>query len=274
MATTVRSLYNEVCLIMMEDYGLDAGTGLFTDQMFLDALLDVLQDYLDRTGGIKKIINIQITAGTGTYSEPNTAATVQSAALDQTFIYRDSGQYMDGGNQRWNTATGRAFRWREDENPPQTIQVTPIPDVDGYGVNVPTPFGYGTVSATSAVVDFNITAVGSGYGTISDASTGAVYLETLNPGYGLLSTMVPSTGNLQMIATVTPVDNLVLDDYIPLLPDSFLPFLKYGITGKLFSADSGARDVQRSMYCMARFREGLNLLGSIMDEQALSPQGD
>lgn len=273
MATTVRSLYAEVCLIMLEDYGFDIGTGLFTDQMFLDALIDVLQDYLDRVGGVKKIINILVTAGTATYTEPNTAATVQSAALDQTFIYRDSGQYMDNTNSRWNLATGRAFRWREDENPPQTIQVTPIPDVSGYAVNVPTPFGYGTVSATSTVVDFNITASGSGYGTISDASTGAVYLETLDLGYGTISSMVSSTGNLQMISTVTPVDNLTLADYVPLIPDSFIPFCKYGIVAKLFTADSGARDVQRAMYANARFTEGLRLFGSIMDEQAIG-QGE
>jgi len=239
--------------------------------MFLDAYVDVIQDYLDRTGPTKKIINIPIVAGTPTYSEPNTSATVQSASLDQTFIYRDSGQYMDNNSRSWNSAAGRAFRWREDENPPQTIQVTPIPDINGYTVNVPTPFGYGTISATSGVNDFDITAASSGYGTISSANSGAVYLETLSPGYGLVSYMVSSTGNLQLISSVTPVDAVTLDDYITLFPTSFIPYLKYGIVSKLFTADSGARDVQRANYSGARYKEGLNLLGSIMQETALEP---
>ncbi len=272
MPTQVQDIYNQVSLIFMEDNGFSAGTGMLTDSMFFTALGDILSDFLDRTESVKKIINIPIQAGIATYTEPDVIAEVQSASQNQTFIYRDSGFYLDSANPNWEQESDQPAKWREDENPPRTIQLAPAPNVDGYQVAVSLPQqGYGTISSTSNVVDFDIVVdvAVSGYGTINGAPNGAIYLETLNPGYGTIGYMASSTGNLQLISAVVPsqVDFNVLD-YLELIPDSFVPFVAYGVAAKLFSADSEAKDNQRAKYAQQRYQEGLMIVGSVMTETA------
>lgn len=273
MPTTVDYIYGQVTKIFLEDVGFSAGTGMITDSMFFTALGDVMDDFLDRTGCVKKIVNTPIAFGQSTYTEPDFISEVQSASQNQTFIYRDSGFFLDSANPDWTSEFNQPAKWREDENPPRTIQLTPTPNVDGWTVAVSLPQqGYGTISSTSAPVDFDIVAdVGvQGYGTISAAPNGAVYLETQNQGYGTIASMVSSTGNLQMIASVTPYDDLqtYLLDYIELIPDSFVPFIAYGVASKLFSADSEAKDNQRAKYTQSRYQFGLSLVGAITTETA------
>ena len=95
MPTTVQYIYEQVTKIFLEDVGFSAGTGMITDSMFFTALGDVMDDFLDRTGCIKKIVNIPIAFGESTYTEPDFISEVQSASQNQTFIYRDSGFFLD-----------------------------------------------------------------------------------------------------------------------------------------------------------------------------------
>ena len=273
MSTTVQEVYTQVSKIFMEDVGFSVGTGMITDSMFFTALEDVMVDFMDRTNCIKKIINIPIQAGTSVYVEPDVVCEVQSASQNQTFIYRDSGFFLDSQNPNWTSEFNQPAKWREDENPPLRIQLTPTPNVDGWQVNVSLPQqGYGTISGTSAPVDFDITAdIGvSGYGTISSAPNGAVYLEILNSGYGTIASMVSSSGNLQLIASVTQDDELqdYVLDYLDLIPDSFVPYVAYGVAAKLFSADSESKDNKRAQYCQSRWQFGLSLVSSVMTETA------
>ena len=134
--------------------------------------------------------------------------------------------------------------------------------------------GYGTISSTSSANDFDIVpdVAAQGYGTISAAPSGAVYLETLNPGYGLISSMVSSTGNLQMICDVGPDDYYTnKTDYVDLVPDSFAPYIVWGTVAKLLSADSEAKNLRQAQFAQARYEEGLLLVGSLMSEVAFSP---
>lgn len=271
MPTTVQEVYTQVTKIFLEDVGFDAGTGMITDSMFFTALGDVMSDFMDRTNCVKKIINIPIQVGVSTYVEPEVVCEVQSASQNQTFIYRDSGFFLDSQDPNWTSEFNQPAKWREDENPPLRIQLTPAPNVDGWQVAVSLPQqGYGTISSTSGAVDFDIIAdVGvSGYGTISSAPNGAVYLETLNQGYGLIASMVSSTGNLQLISAVDPYNETqtYLLDYLELIPDSFVPGIVYGVAAKLFSADSEAKDNQRAKYCASRYQFMLSLVGSVLDE--------
>lgn len=270
MPTTVQSIYSQVCRIFMEDYGFGVGTGMITDSMFYTSLNDVLADFLDRTGCVKKIINVPISFGSPLYAEPDVLSEVQSSSQDQTFIYRDSGFFLDSANPNWNQEFGQPAKWREDENPPRIIQLTPAPSVDGYQVATSLPQqGYGTISSTADVIDFDIvTDVGvPGYGTISGAPNGAVYLETHNQGYGIIGSMVSSTANLQMIGAVIPYQdaNYILG-YLELIPDSFIPAIVYGVSAKLFSADSEAKDMKRSQYCQTRFEMIMTIVGLITTE--------
>lgn len=273
MPTTVQDIYTQVAKIFMEDVGFSAGTGMITDSMFFTALGDVMNDFLDRTECVKKIINIPIAFGESTYIEPEVICEVQSASQNRTFIYRDSGFFLDSQNPQWTSEFNQPAKWREDEKPPKRIQLTPTPNVDGWQVSTSLPQqGYGTISSTSAAVDFDIVPdIGEqGYGTISAAPNGAVYLETINPGYGTVASMVSSTGNLQMISAVTPYNQTqtYLLDYLELIPDSFVLAVAYGVAAKLFSADSEAKDIQRAKYCQSRYQFMLSLVGSVMTETA------
>lgn len=282
MPTTIQTVYNQVALIFFENNGFSTGTGMLTDGMFFTALGDVMEDFLNRTECVKKIVNIPIQAGVAVYPYSTLAfddiiADVQSAWQNETFIYRDSGFYLESADPNWTLTTGQPAKWREDENPPRRLQLVPTPNIDGYTVDAggPAP-GYGTISSTGTsfgptpVPDFDIVmASGFGYGTISSAATGDVYLETLNPGYGLISTMASSTGNLSFIGAATPsvISTYVLD-YLELIPDSFTPYVAYGVASKLFSADGESKDNQRAKYCQQRYEEGLLLVGAIMNETA------
>jgi len=271
MPTTVNDIYQQVAKIFMEDVGFSAGTGMITDSMFFTSLGDVMSDFLSRTGCIKKLVNIPISFGQSTYVEPEVVCEVQAASQNQTFIYRDSGFFLDSANPQWTSEFDQPAKWREDENLPRRIQLTPTPNVDGWQVRVSLPQqGYGTISSTSAAVDFDIVAdVGvQGYGTISAAPNGAAYLEVLNQGYGTIADMVSSTGNLQMISAVTPFSQTqtYLLNYLELIPDSFTLAISYGVAAKLFSADSESKDIQRSKYCQSRYQFMLSLVGSVMNE--------
>lgn len=273
MPTTVRSLYTDVAKVFYEELGFTLGTGIFNDGMFFQALFDTLNDFLSRTNCIKKIINMQVVAGVNAYPEPDNITEIQTTNYNQNYIFRDSGMYLSNINPMWTQEIGMPSKWREDENPPKTIQLTPGPDSDGYQVIVIYPqAGYGVISSTSSVNDFDITAgsAQSGYGTIKAAPEGAVYLETMNQGYGTIATMVSSTGNVQMISAVAPfTEDIDITSYVELVPDSFIPYIKYGICFRLFSADSEAKDNQRAIYCQARYKEGLSLVGAALDEIAL-----
>lgn len=278
MPTLVQDVYTQVSKIMMEDVGFSAGTGIFTDSMFYTALNDVMSDFLSRTQCVKKIVNLPIEVGVSTYIEPNVISEVQSASQNQTFIYRDSGFYLDSANPNWMQDTNQPAMWREDENLPKMIQLTPYPNVEGWVVAVSLPGqGYGTIAATASAVDFDIKAdIGvSGYGTISSAQNGAVYLESTNQGYGTIASMTSSTGNLQLIASVIPfnITEAYVLNYLELIPDSFVPGVVYGVAAKLFSADSEAKDMKRSQYCQQRYREVLSIVGAIMMETAFE-QGE
>ena len=273
MPTTVQAVYDQVSKIFFEDNGFTGGTGVMTDDMFFMALNDVMNDFLDRTGPTKKIINIPLQINVSTYVEPDVITEVQAASVSETFIYRDSGFYLSSVSPEWTQDSGQPAKWREDENPPRRIQLTPIPNIDGWTVTV-SGSGYGTLSATSTVVDFDIVASNSGYGTISSAPTGPVYVETLNQGYGVLSSMVSSTGNITMFSAVsTSRTETYLLDYLENLEDSFVPFVVYGVVAKLFSADSEAKDNQRALYAQQRWEDGLQLVSSICDETSFE-QGE
>lgn len=273
MATTVQSLYTSVAKVFYEELGFTNGTGVITDGMFFQALFDTLNDFLSRTNCIKKIINMQVVAGVATYPEPDTATEIQVTSYNQNYIFRDSGMYLSNINPSWTLDTGTPSKWREDENPPKTLQLVPSPDSDGYQVVVNYPqAGYGAISSTSTVNDFDITAglAQSGYGTINAAPEGAVYLETINQGYGTISTMTSSTGNIQMISAIAPfTENIDITKYVELVPDSFVPYIKYGICFRLFASDSEAKDNERAIYCQARYKEGLSLAGAVLDEISL-----
>ena len=268
MATQVQTIYDQCCKILYEDVGFSAGTGCLTDDQFYKALSDTILDMMDRIGAVKKIVNVTMIAGVAAYDEPNIISALQSVHVSQKYTFRTSGLYVNATNPYWDQLEGQPAQWREDRIP-QTVQFIPRPNVTGYQVAVTWPGGYGTISSASSPNDFDVVCDNAvqGYGTVSGAPNGAVYVETQNQGFGIISEMVPSAGNIQMIATVMPYEiEFELSDWIELLPDPFVPYLKYGICSRLFSADSESKNLSQGKWCDMRYKEGLQLIEEVMSE--------
>lgn len=250
------SLYLQCCDVLLEPGGLQLG--LLTTDQFNALALEVLLDFYDKAGLIKKIFNIQMTAGTSIYVEPDQLCEIETALADQTYLHRSSGYYLDNSDPAWMLQSNQPTMFREDVLPINQLQLSPTPNVSGNDIAFNNP-GHGQIAATTTHGDFNVTASTPGFGVIAGFS-GNPYLEAVNPGFGLIGTMVPSLGNITAVAEITP-DDL---DYILMLPVSFRPYLKYGVLAKIFGSDSELKDMQKAAYCQARYAEGINLAAAIM----------
>lgn len=71
----------------------------------------------------------------------------------------------------------------------------------------------------------------------------------------LLGTQLPS--NITGISGTTTVE---------IVPDSFVPYLKYGILAQIFTQDGECKDMNKAQYCQARYAEGIGLAAAIMGE--------
>jgi hypothetical protein len=268
MATTVAQIYAEVTKVFLEDGQFQLG--LISDDMFFRALSDTIQDFCTRTGLARDMYNIQITSGTTIYNEPCGLADSLYASYSEMAMYRDSGFSMDQ-NGPWFNDFGTPLSWREDELPVSQIQITPAPVMDGNYVSL-TSVGFGTISASTAGTDFVFNSTNPGYGLISSASTGDVYVDPINEGFGTPFSINVSANNLQVIGNTVPTRLPQLQsNFIPLIPDSFVVYVKYGVLARLFDADSEAKDMARSAYSKSRYEEGVSALALIMGEPV--PQG-
>jgi hypothetical protein len=265
MATQWLSIYQDVCNVLLESIVLQSG--MLTDAQFYALASETLLDFLSKTGLAKKLFNIPIHFAISTYTYSDQCSEIVAANASETYIEQTSGFYLDNQDPLWQTVTGNVHSWREDELVPKTLQVKAIPNVEGYQVSTTAgQGGYGVLSSTSSPNDFDVVAsyLGAGYGTQADASLGDVYVETTNPGYGVRSNIVPSTGNLSLIGTALPanITNIGPSTYVELVPDSFVQYIKYGILARIWSQDGEFKDSQRSAYAQARYAEGISILSA------------
>lgn len=274
MATQIGTIYLQVCDAILEDPGVTV-IGLMSVTDFFNYLNDTIQDFVSRTGLYKRIYNIPGEFGIASYAEPNSEMDVHALAYDDNYIYRTSGWYLDNLESEWSKQTGIPERWREDEVPPKTIQIEPIPNIQSWevAINFTTP-AYGQIAATSAVVDFDIISLAAGgYGVISGiqgplGTQDSLYADGINQGYGTVSDMVSSTGNLSMISTVQPTSYpQTLTDYLYLVPDTFAPYIKYGILERIWSEDGEYKAPDQAGFAQQRYQEGVNLAAAMMSEQ-------
>lgn len=81
------------------------------------------------------------------------------------------------------------------------------------------------------------------------------------------------TRTLTLIGAQIPdkITGWVLGDTIPLLPNSLLPYLRYGILAKIFATDSEQKDLFKAAYCNARCSEGISLMAAMMSQEFTDP---
>lgn len=143
MATTVQSVYDSVCNALLEDGGL---VHVYSEEAFLDDLLDVIRDLLMRTGIIIDVYDIRIISGTSTYSLDESASDIKAVFVDKKHLQPSSGFYLDFSDRNWGSDSGFPEVWRTDNISDGSLQVTPTPDVTG--AVLPTETGNLKVFAT------------------------------------------------------------------------------------------------------------------------------
>jgi hypothetical protein len=245
--------------------------GLITDQQFYTLCAEVLIDFCSKTGLGKHLYNQQIDYGVGQYLEPSMLSTLQGSMAAQNFLYESSDWFLSNSDRTWQRLDniGLPSEYRQDAIPPKTVQIAPLPQFQGNDVAVAYGAGgYGIISQVLSYSDFTITcdvSTPAGYGVVCGAN-GNPFLDAPNPGYGVFADLVPSTNNLTLMGTASPyqIENIGPQTYVEIVPDSFTPYLKYGILARIFGADSELRDLQKSAYCHSRYSEGTSIVGAIM----------
>ena len=249
-------IYNQICNVLLEPGGLQLG--LLTQSQFYVMAQEVLMDFYSKTDIVKKVFNFRMQVGVSTYNEPDQMGDIDTALANQTYMHRTSGYYLDNSNSTWPNLFNAPVEFREDELPVSQLQVVPSPNVGGNDIPM-TNEGFGVIASTTLATDFNIVANGRGFGQWA-SFTGNPYISTVNAGFGVISCMTPSEGNITAVATLSP-DDL---SYFLLLPSPFQLYLKYGILAKIFASDSELKDEQKAYYCEARYAEGVNLAAAIL----------
>jgi hypothetical protein len=263
--TNVNDIYVETCDAFLEPNGLQLG--LITEADFLKFLFETLSDFL-MTGLIWKMVCLEGHAGQTDYIEPDQITDISEAFWNDGFLNDTSSFSLDNAGSGEEPEPGNPEAWYEDHLPVKRIRVLPPPDVEGFQVGV-TGAGYGLPAKTSAANDFDVVSAPGGpyYGTVAGAPKGAVFAESLQAGYGIPANIVPSTGNLKLVGTAIPtILTLTLDTPIEFVPDSFIPYLKWGVLEKIHSVDGEAKNLASAKYAAARYLEGKNLVNAIFGE--------
>jgi hypothetical protein len=265
---TVNQVYLDVCDILLEPGGLQLNLVGVGD--FLRYFGEVATDFLTKTQIIKKLVSVDTQGGVDTYILPDTVSDTQYGAFDQSYLYRTSTFFLDNSNTTWVSSTGTPTTWKQDEVSPKQIRLTPTPNMNGDAFQVALGQGlYGTISSTANATAVDFTSVPTGlYGTLSGFS-GPEYIEVLTPMYGTIASMSISESNLETISTAIPakLSGWNLSDTVDLVPDTFSIALRYGVLQRIFSMDGEQKDMQKAIYCGARYQEFVNMAAAIMSQE-------
>jgi hypothetical protein len=235
--TTVLSLYQTVCWVLLEDKGFVLG--VVTPQQFLDILGVVMLDFTQKAALYKNIFTTPIQAGQAQYVVPDDVMKPEVCFVGGKIIEKVTEADLTTGHYKWRTKNGYPHQWHEDNLAPKLVELFPIPNFNGviYAGDDSTPIGqYGVFNPA----DNNLTMVGPAAPDIT------------------AWTFLDGEGN--------PV---VLQD----VPDSFAHYIYYGILEQIFSGENECRDEQRSLYARARYQEGISLANSIALEE-MDENGD
>jgi hypothetical protein len=204
MAVKVQTIYDSVCVAMLEDYGLSL---TYSSNLFLNDIYSGIVEFLKESRMAKRFDTQNVTSGTAVSLVPDEFMEVQDVFWNYRHLERSDGFDLDQSDTTWAGESGSPQVWREDQIAMNSVQVAPKPAADGV-------LGY--------------------------------------------------------IASLQPIANAVdMDDDIPLVPDDFCFYLKYFCLSKIFETEGECRDLQRAMYCRARWTECMNLAKAVVGEDVL-----
>jgi len=241
MPATVEDVYSEVCFDLLEDGGLVLG--LVTFQQFIDYLNLVLVDLLKETGISVQIFTQTVQAGVSQYPVPEPIMRPDEAYLAGTLLEQSDVQDLNNRFTKWRYTPGYPLRWHNDEIPPQTVELVPVPNYTGAfirGTAFPDPpngqFGDWSASVETAPAVFT-------------------------------TESAPVTAALTVVGPVLPTPVVGLGDPFPEIADDFvLAYVSFGVLERIFSSDSELKDPQRALWARAQYREGIAILKAITGE--------
>lgn len=266
MAISVRQVYSEVCDALLEPGALTGET--ISDSVFLEILNDCLRDFMQASECFKKINNIPLVAGTRVYNEPYYINQPTNVYADEDTLHRSSGTYWDASDYRWQLApNGTPQEWRNDQVQEDQVEIRPAPSWSGNTTSCAAGL-YGIISSIPAFIDFTISSPTAPlYGAISSAYAGDVYLDTTAPAFGTVASMDCSSTNLSQISTYT-FDNEIgsLDAYIPDVPETFQPYIKFMVLSRAFGTDGETKNPNLQKYFLNRTQEAVRVLRAVAQE--------
>lgn len=227
MATsTVNDVYLYVCAKLMEPAGFQAGT--YSQAQFLLLFSDVMLEFCDLTGISKMICTQTCQFSVGTYLIPDRQLRVENAYVSGKYVYHKTQQELDSEDIYWRNRIFFPRGWHEDGLPIKTIEFAPRPNFQGtaYAID-PALNNIPAQLGNWFVSDRNVTTVG---------------------------------------AQRPPQTSYSLTDTIPLLPETAVQYLSWGVLAKILDSDSEEKDKQRAIYAGARFYEGVQAFRSMASE--------
>lgn len=128
MATTVQSVYDRVCRMLLEDGGLCL---VYSEGAFLADLAVAVRTLLQSTGIVKVYDSASVTSGTGTVAIGDEYMEVYDLFWNQRYLLRSFGLAMDETDPFWQSAQKTPEQWREDQLAANTVQIAPKPSANG-----------------------------------------------------------------------------------------------------------------------------------------------
>lgn len=270
MPISIRSLYSQICDCVLEPSALSGDT--ITDEQFLSAVNQVVNQFLELGPYVKPLVS-ETLMGVRIYASPGPTTVIKNLAVDEVGIPMNSGFYWDQSDAYWqNRPTGNPKEWRQDQLEEQGFEVRPAPSWNGYEVEVDGIGFYGTISSVSLAVNGETIECDPLYsdgllGTISSDDYGSIYSDVSSMMLGTISSLDVSAMNITQFSVTAPDYTVTsIDQYIPDISESFMPYLRLAIMKIASDSNAETKSVNGSRYYSARCLEGAALIGAMGDE--------
>jgi hypothetical protein len=226
MSVTVQSIVDQVQIDWCEDAPVGLVTGTLTQTQILDHLGVVLMDFLRQTGLAWTVFTQLLEAGVSQYLIPDSMTDVYHSFVDAKIIEQVD-LFSDYLQGQWTRTPDYPKAWHEDGLPNKTIEVVPAPNWNGVPPDPSPP----------------------------------------TPPFGTFGSFQPGNRDLTFVGpTLASKETWSIGDTLDTIPDTFTPYLVFGILARVFAADAETRDLNRSRYCEQRYQEGISLGKSILME--------
>lgn len=144
MSVTAQQIYEIICTDLLEPYPPGLQLGLFTDAQFFELVTQCLIDWNRRTAWDCQVYTQQLYAGTSQYSVPDALLRVKDILIGGRLLERSTASSISGRSRDWRVRLGPPDSWHEDNLPPQTIEVSPLPSYSGSSLGLVAPAWYVT----------------------------------------------------------------------------------------------------------------------------------